>query len=167
MCSSDLRAAIQWTAENITGENLEFLKTLKTVKVMESDNLFLVHSTPKEPDAWHYLLTLNDAEVNFRYFEQKICLIGHSHCPFIVEKQPSGELILHRKLVSFSEAGRYIINVGSVGQPRDRDPRAAYAVLTSDGAEIIRVDYDFGETQEKMKRAGLSVFLIERLEKGI
>ncbi len=165
--NENARAAVQWTIEHITEEHLEFLAKLEILKVMEKDNLCLVHSTPKEPDAWRYIVTLNDAEVNFRYFEQKICLVGHSHAPFIVEKRPSGELILYKNRTTFSEAARYIINAGSVGQPRDRDPRAAYAVLTSGEVEIIRIDYDFRETQRKMREAGLPKFLIERLEKGI
>jgi predicted phosphodiesterase len=160
-------AAVQWTIEHITGENLELLGKLDILKVMEEDNLCLVHSTPKEPDAWHYIFTLKDAGVNFHYFEQKICLVGHSHTPFIVDKHPSGELILYKNRATFSEAARYIINAGSVGQPRDRDPRAAYAVLTSGEVEIIRIDYDFRETQGKMREGGLPGFLIERLEKGI
>ncbi len=165
--NENARAAVQWTIEHITEENLELLKKLDILKVMEKDNLYLVHSTPKEPDAWRYIVTLTDAGVNFQYFKQKICLIGHSHAPFIVEKRPSGELILYKNRATFSEAARYIINAGSVGQPRDRDPRAAYAVLTAGEVEIIRVDYNFRETQRKMREAGLPKFLIERLEKGI
>ncbi|VAX30233.1 hypothetical protein MNBD_NITROSPIRAE03-1445 [hydrothermal vent metagenome] len=165
--NENARAAVQWTIEHITGEHLEFLGKLDILKVMEKDNLCLVHSTPKEPDAWRYIITLNDAGGNFQYFEQKICLAGHSHAPFIVEKRPSGELILYKDRATFSEAARYIINAGSVGQPRDRDTRAAYAVLTEGKVEIIRVDYNFKETQRKMKEAGLPKFLIERLEKGM
>jgi len=165
--NENARAAVKWTQEHITGEHLEVLRRLDIMKLIEAEGLCLVHSTPRRPEAWHYIVTLKDAEVNFLYFEQKICLLGHSHSPFIVEKTPSGELILHRSRVSFSEASRYIINAGSVGQPRDRDPRAAYAVLTSDGVEIVRIDYDIKETQRKMTEAGLPVFLIERLQKGI
>ena len=165
--NENAKAAVQWTIEHITGEHLEFLGKLDILKVMEKDDLCLVHSTPKEPEAWRYIITLNDAGVNFQYFEQKICLVGHSHAPFIVEKRPSGELILHKNRATFSEAARYIINAGSVGQPRDRDPRAAYAVLTEGKVEIIRVDYNFRDTQRKMRKAGLPEFLIERLEKGI
>ena len=161
------RAAALWTRSVISGQNLEFLRTLKLTEVLRGEGLFLVHSTPREPGAWHYIFTLNDAERNFHYFSERVCLLGHSHVPFIVEKKPSGELILFRERAAFSETGRYIVNVGSVGQPRDGDPRAAYAVLTPEGVEIVRVEYEFTETQRKMKQAGLPDFLIERLQRGI
>jgi predicted phosphodiesterase len=161
------RAAVRWTVDNITRQNLEFLKTLDICVVLKDEELYLVHSTPKEPEAWHYILTLDDAYINFHYFEQKVCLLGHSHIPFIVEKGPTGELELHRKAVWFRTTERYIINVGSVGQPRDGDPRASYAIVDSEHAEIVRVEYDYTRTQEKMSNAGLPHFLINRLERGL
>ena len=165
--NENARAAVLWTRGRMSPENIALLRSLDIIKILEPDGLCLVHSTPRRPEAWHYIITLADAEVNFRYFEQKVCLLGHSHTPFIVEKTPAGELVLHRERVRFSVSSRYIINAGSVGQPRDRDPRAAYAVLTPDGAEIVRVDYDIGETQRKMREAGLPAFLIERLGEGV
>ncbi len=165
--NENARAAVQWTIERISREHLELLKGLDIAMALEEDDLYLVHSTPWEPEAWHYIFTLNDAEINFQHFEQKACLLGHSHSPFIIEKGASGELVLYRESALFSGAGRYIINAGSVGQPRDRDPRAAYAVLTDEAVEIVRVEYDLGKTQEKMRRAGLPAALIERLPRGI
>lgn len=160
------RAAVEWTVEHLAKEKFEFLKALKIVKVMEEDDLFLVHSSPKEPDIWHYVTNLYEAYVNFHYFDQKICLVGHSHTPFIIESPPSGKLKIHRSSVQFSKGSRYIVNVGSIGQPRDGDPRAAYALLTTEGVEITRIEYDFRKTQEKMKKAGLPEFLIQRLARG-
>ncbi len=163
----DAKIAVEWTRQQITNSDIEFLETLELVRILERENLFLVHATPMEPEQWKYLLTLYDAETNFQHFEQRICLIGHSHRPIIIERLPSGEMILHRERVTFSDSCRYIINVGSVGQPRDGDPRAAYAMVSDTEVEIVRLEYDFKRTQAKMLRAGLPEFLIERLEKGV
>ena len=130
-------------------------------------NLLLVHSTPKEPAAWHYLMTLWDAEINFHYFDQKICILGHSHQPFVIKRLRSGELVSYRNRATLGTNERYIINAGSVGQPRDRDPRACYVVLEDERIEFVRVAYDIEKTQKKMREAGLPPFLIERLAKGI
>lgn len=160
------RAAIKWTSTVITKQNLDVLKALPLVKVLKKNNVLLVHSTPKEPGVWNYLLTLWDAEINFHYFGQKICFLGHSHYPFIIEHLPSGEMITYKNEAKLGKAERYIINVGSVGQPRDGDPRACYAVITDEEVEIIRVKYDIEKTQKKMHAAGLPLPLIERLARG-
>ncbi|NOY65142.1 MAG: metallophosphoesterase family protein, partial [Nitrospirae bacterium] len=108
------RVAIEWTKEQLDEGDFEFLQSLNIVKVLKKESLFLVHASPKEPDSWNYILSLYDAEINFQYFKERICLIGHSHVPFIIEKLPSGEIVLHREKIEFKESCRYIINVGSV-----------------------------------------------------
>ncbi len=160
------RAAIEWTSTVITEKNLDILRAWPMIKVLKRNNILLVHSTPKEPEEWHYLLTLWDAENNFRYFEQKICLLGHSHYPFIIERLPSGEMVTYKSDAKLGKAERYIINAGSVGQPRDRDPRACYAIISDEKVELRRVKYDVETTQRKMHNAGLPLPLIERLERG-
>jgi len=161
------RAAIEWTKERITPETLQTLKGFQLTKLIKKDSLFCVHSTPKDPDAWNYLLTIEDAEINFHYFQEQFCFVGHSHRPFIVEKLPTGELITYKDNVKINRTSRYIINAGSVGQPRDGDPRAAYALLSEDRIEIIRLPYDIKATQKKMLTAGLPEMLIERLDRGL
>jgi diadenosine tetraphosphatase ApaH/serine/threonine PP2A family protein phosphatase len=128
--------------------------------------MLLVHSTPKEPEEWHYLLSLWDAEINFHYFSNKYCFIGHTHYPFIIERLPSGELVTYKEKASKGEMERYIMNVGSVGQPRDGDPRAGYAIVDDEKMEIVRVLYDIESVQKKMSKAGLPSLLIERLAAG-
>jgi predicted phosphodiesterase len=160
------KAAIQWTREVLTEKNRKHLETLPVSKKMRKGNMLFVHSTPKEPGEWHYLLTLWDAEVNFHYFGERVCVLGHSHVPFVIERLPSGEMITHKAATSLGESERYIINAGSVGQPRDRDPRACYLVLDKDKAEFVRVEYRKEETQRKMHEAGLPLPLIERLSRG-
>lgn len=161
------KAAILWTKEKINKESLEILKTFLISKEIENRKIFLVHSTPKEPEKWHYLLTLWDAEVNFHYFGNKICLLGHSHQPVIIERIPSGEMHVYRDEAKIKESDRYIINVGSVGQPRDGDPRACYAIVDDVSIRLCRVEYDIEKTQSKMRIYGLPSKLIERLSRGV
>ena len=160
------RAAILWTREALTEESRKTLRALPLVKRLRKENTLLVHATPKEPDAWHYLVTLWDAEINFHYFDEQICLLGHSHQPFIIERVPSGEMVTYRNEAPLRKNERYIINAGSVGQPRDRDPRACYVVIDEDRIECVRVEYDREETQRKMHERNLPLPLIERLSRG-
>ncbi len=161
------RAAVLWTRETMKKENASILKGLPISKEIEDKKIFIVHSTPKEPKQWHYLLTLWDAEINFHYFGNKICLLGHSHQPFIIERLPSGEMLTYRGEAKIGETERYIINAGSVGQPRDGDPRACYAVIDDGSVKLQRVEYDIEKTQDKMRMYGLPLPLIERLERGV
>ncbi len=160
------RAAIEWTKETITEKTISILKDLPVSKEIEDSKILLVHSTPKQPEEWHYLLSLWDAEINFHYFENKICLLGHSHRPSIIERLPSGEMIAYRDEAMIGDAERYMINAGSVGQPRDGDPMACYVVIDDESVKLHRVEYDIKKTQDKMRRAGLPVQLIERLARG-
>ena len=161
------KAAILWTRETIKKENVSILKGLPISKAIEGKKIFIVHSTPKEPKQWHYLLTLWDAEINFHYFDSKICLLGHSHQSFIIERLPSGEMITYRSEAKIGETKRYIINVGSVGQPRDGDHRACYAIIDDSSVKLQRVEYDIKKTQDKMRMHGLPLPLIERLERRV
>lgn len=163
----DAQAAIRWTDEALTPENRNALEELPLLKRMEKDDLFLVHGSPYEPEEWHYLLYSMDAMVNFEYFSQRICLVGHSHLPFVMERKPTGGISAYTDAVKLDSACRYIINPGSAGQPRDGDPRASYLLLSDEEAEFVRVPYDIEKTQRKMRAAGLPLPLIERLSRGV
>jgi diadenosine tetraphosphatase ApaH/serine/threonine PP2A family protein phosphatase len=95
-----------------------------------------------------------------------ICFIGHSHRPFIIEMSSSGELKTDKQKMHMTEGSRYIINAGSIGQPRDGDPRACYVLVDEGRIELVRVGYDIQYTQKKMSGAGLPIMLIERLSYG-
>ncbi len=159
-------AAIRWTDDVLTPECRLIMEEYPLVKRLKKENIFLVHGSPKEPEEWHYVLSLWDAEVNFEYFTERICLLGHSHLPFILDRLPSGDMVVFKEEAELGP-NRYIINPGSVGQPRDSDPRASYAVLTEQKAEIIRLPYDIEKTQRKMRDAGLPAPLVERLSRGV
>lgn len=160
------KAAVLWTSKVLTGESRKAIEEFSLVKVMRRQGLFLVHASPMAPEEWHYILTLQDAERNFTFFTERVCLLGHSHWPFIVERLHTGELLTHREEVVLNKESRYIVNVGSVGQPRDKDPRACYALMERGKIRLIRVEYPVQETQRKMKKAGLPEPLIERLSIG-
>jgi predicted phosphodiesterase len=160
------RHAVEWTRDVLTEKNRDILTTFLIIYEESANDMMLVHSTPKDPEDWHYILTLWDAEVNFHHFTNKFCFIGHSHQPFILEKVPSGELITYRDKTGIKEGSRYLVNAGSVGQPRDGDPRAGYALIDERKVEIIRIPYNIKSVQEKMRREKLSETLIERLSTG-
>jgi len=156
--------AIDWTKNVLTEENMEFLKTVSLT--YEGKNIFLVHSSPKDPERWRYLESKESAVINFPYFQQTFCFVGHSHIPFIAEQSYNGKTVMYYKSAEVKEGCRYIINTGSVGQPRDGNPNACYVIFQNNLIEIKRVPYDILLTQKKMSAAGLPNYLINRLAKG-
>jgi len=160
------KIALAWTRGVLTAANREILRTSPLKSEISGMDITLVHATPCEPERWHYLLTLSDAEINFKYMHTDICFIGHSHSPFIIEMSFPGELKTDKQEMYKTEGSRYIINTGSIGQPRDGDPRACYALVDENRIELVRVGYDIQSTQKKMSEAGLPHMLIERLSYG-
>jgi len=161
------RASFFYTRENMKPENLE---TLKKFSISETwDKFTLVHALPKNPESWGYISTLREAEENFAHFETQICLIGHSHRPFIVEmNQEDNANLIAAEHIKIDPICRYIINVGSVGQPRDGNPDACYVIYDYENEEFYfkRVPYDIKAAQEKMKKAQIPGYLVERLSLG-
>jgi diadenosine tetraphosphatase ApaH/serine/threonine PP2A family protein phosphatase len=160
------RNALFWTRGVLTAESVEVLRAAP-LKAEIMKEITLVHATPLGPEKWHYLLTLPDAEINFRYMHTDICFVGHSHRPFIAELSSSGGLTTDKQEMPRKEGSRYIVNTGSIGQPRDGDPRACYAIADEDRIELVRVAYDIKSTQKKMAEAGLPQVLIDRLSYGL
>ncbi|MCX7912982.1 MAG: metallophosphatase family protein [Thermodesulfovibrionales bacterium] len=160
------KESIIWALRNTDADRIKILRTFKISQEIQNKDIFLVHSTPKNPEKWSYLLTFNDAYVNFLHFDEKISFIGHTHVPIIVEKKQSDELITYSQRVKISYDSRYIINVGSVGQPRDGDPRACYCVFDDGLIYFRRIEYDITKTQNKMMKYGLPPYLINRLSYG-
>jgi diadenosine tetraphosphatase ApaH/serine/threonine PP2A family protein phosphatase len=161
------RQAVEWTARQLTPESRAFLESLPFEQVM--DDFTVVHSTPEEPERWDYLTSIGDALRNFPKFRGQACFIGHSHVPIIVAMRANGECAVERRNpLHFVDGERYIINVGSVGQPRDMNPDAAFGIYEDDARkyELCRVPYDVAATQKKIINAGLPYFLAERLERG-
>ncbi len=158
-------AACQWTGQQLSDEDVRFLDSLPLT--LNRGDFTIVHGSPREP-TWEYVLSTQSAKMNFRFFNTRYCLIGHAHVPLVFEL--AGETCLLKELPAELELGenRLIINPGSVGQPRDGDPRAAYAIYDEKVKTIYhhRVAYDIEATQEKMVVYGLPKFLVTRLSYG-
>jgi predicted phosphodiesterase len=151
-----------WTSNILTEENKEFLSSLEFTS--RKDDILFVHSTPSDPPMWHYILSEIDARHELGHFEEKICFIGHSHFPIIFHTNGFSR----KSKLKLEEAQRYIVNVGSIGQPRDGNPKTCFCVYDDNKQEIeyIRLNYDIELTRDKIVRAGLPVFLADRLIKG-
>jgi predicted phosphodiesterase len=163
--------AVRWTSLQLKSEDILFLGELPLV--IENGEFTLAHGSPREP-VWEYVLSSDDAEQNLGYFKTPYCFIGHSHIPMVFEfNSPRSGTKLTFDSDNFGGEikladARLILNPGSVGQPRDRDPRAGYAIYDSDArtVRLFRVEYDIAATQMRMRQAGLPSRLISRLSSG-
>jgi predicted phosphodiesterase len=159
--------AMEWTRSILSQESLKILG--RFAMDYRFDQSHLVHSTPKEPQEWNYIFDLDDAEENFGFVNGQICIVGHSHFPAIIKKFNEKHCFLHEESwTEIEQEFKYIINIGSVGQPRDGSNRACYLIYDTDEkvATLKRLPYDFQKTQAKMKKRGLPQFLIDRLAVG-
>lgn len=161
------RTAAEWTRKELTAENKAFLLSLPLKEKYE--NSVFVHSTPYFPESWDYVTSSSDAALCFESFSAELCFIGHSHIPAVFTLQPDHKIISETpEALSLSEGSRYIINCGSIGQPRDKNPMAAYGIHDSGDKtfQLKRVAYDIQTAQKKILAAGLPEFLAKRLESG-
>lgn len=163
------KIAIEWTEQNLKKENRSYLSALQLKST--KDSLTLVHATPYEPNMWYYITSLEEAAFNFQFFDTQICLVGHTHIPIIIILDKDKELYVHQDThvkMGELEGARYLINVGSVGQPRDRNPKSCYGILDTAKKEFFyrRVSYNIDKAQSKMKKIKMPDFLITRLEEG-
>jgi len=161
------RAAAEWTRERLDDDHRAWLRALPLTH--EVEDATLVHASPESPDEWDYLVTAEDGYGAFAHFASRWCFVGHSHVASAWSLGSSGPDYEPFPTVVTAEAGRrYIVNVGSVGQPRDRDPRAAYAVwdVAAGRVEVRRVAYDVDTARAKIVAAGLPRFLADRLAAG-
>jgi diadenosine tetraphosphatase ApaH/serine/threonine PP2A family protein phosphatase len=154
-------AAARWTVAQLAPEDVEYLRGLLIVQ--RADAFTLVHGSPREP-VWEYLLGPWEARENFSYFPTRFCLVGHSHIPILFEEDGKARSLPERLDLGKE---RLILNPGAVGQPRDGDPRASYAIYDGEGVIYhFRIPYDFGSTQKKMAERGLPPALAYRLRFG-
>jgi len=157
--------AIQWTRQQLTEEDRQWLKELKYIRLVASFQV--VHATLDGPQRWGYVFDRLAAAASFTYQNTAVCFFGHTHVPvaFIRDSVVRGGTYSKFKI----EPGRkYFVNVGSVGQPRDGNPKAAYAIYDMDegSVELRRLDYDISAAQAKIMAAGLPPRLAERLALG-
>lgn len=165
------RLAIAWTTAALTDDNRAYLAALASGPIDIDPYVEICHGTPFDEDV--YVFDDLDALRSIRTSQRQVCLYGHTHVPAAFQLQgdelqligpPRGE----RFRLSLDEAGRYLVNCGSVGQPRDGDPRAAYGILDTDARTltIFRAEYDVATAQSKILAAGLPEVLAQRLGMG-
>ncbi len=168
--NNDARQALFWTRQELTAENQAFLSELPTTMRVE-ETILLSHGSPREP-IWEYLVDVRSAKENFLKYEFSLCLVGHTHLPMIFEwdeQEQNSHIRLPEVGVPVALDGhRMIINPGSVGQPRDGNPNASYAILDTGSWtwEPRRTSYAIEITQERMRARELPVRLIDRLAVG-
>lgn len=162
----DAAAAARWTDEHLSDSSRSYLQELPFEYRWQG--MLLVHASPSSPGAWHYVLSTADAEMEMESYEEPICLIGHSHVPGAFEWGPRGIRYSREDEVPLRDGCRYLVNVGSVGQPRDGDPRASYLIFDDAKAALthVRLDYDIEGAMRRIETAGLPRFLAERLQWG-
>jgi len=153
------KAGVLWNMKNLSKHNLEFIKRFPYS--IENHNALFVHSSPDYPEEFRYLFFPQDAVTSFRYFSQPICFVGHTHHPLIFCEDMSTTKLTKEK--------RFIVNVGSVGQPRDGDWRSCFVVFDTDAWSVsyVRVEYDVKAAQKKIYKAGLPKKLGDRLLVGV
>jgi diadenosine tetraphosphatase ApaH/serine/threonine PP2A family protein phosphatase len=159
---------IRWTQAALSPSSLSFLKSLPERVVI--GDVTLVHGSPRQP-VWEYLLDAQTAQRNFDFFSTPYCFVGHTHLPLLFHLNELEPIPLSGYLspnAAFQLSPRTIVNPGSVGQPRDRDPRAAYAIYDTETHtfEHRRVAYDIASVQHRMRLAGLPSRHIQRLSLG-
>lgn len=158
-------SAIAWTRRQLSETDARWLSSLPLTKTLSG--FTLVHSTLDVPERWGYVFDQLDAESHFTYQRTAICFHGHTHVPLVFEKRR--EVIRTQPAEVHIAAGtKYFINTGSVGQPRDGDPRSSYLIYDMESRTIYfrRVEYDIATAADKNRRAGLPERLAVRLAAG-
>jgi len=164
-------SAIYWTKQNLKKKNMDYLSRLKKGPIIIHDHITLCHGAPFDED--YYIFGEFDAAEAFKYIRTPLCFFGHTHFPYVyTEKDDLVEgtfLLGNSNEIKLEKGVKYLINPGSVGQPRDRNPRASCAIYDSNVKRIkfFRLDYDIEEAQKKIREKDLPLALAERLSLGI
>lgn len=169
----DARRSIEWIQETLTPRSLAFLTSLQESVVVRDANATLAHGSPRNP-VWEYILDLHNASQNFKYFDTRVCMVGHTHLPVTYQLQNVDDNYYDLRLLLPNEsqlvrlATRAIVNPGSVGQPRDHDPRASYAIFDSTNFtwQLRRVTYDISSVQKRIQGFSLPARHAARLLEG-
>ncbi len=162
----DARASIEWMRSALTADSLAFLQALQPR--LEVSGVTLAHASPRQP-ILEYLLDTYSAAENFGAFDTDLCFVGHTHAPVIfTQREHTVDLAIPEADTRVELQARAIANPGSVGQPRDRDPRAAFAIYddADNSWHFQRVDYDIPDVQARMRAHKLPEKHIARLASG-
>ena len=164
------RLAIDWTRDQLSAEDRTFLGNLP-MQAVEDDRLY-VHASANAPEAWHYIIDADDARGHFLHCNAAIAFCGHTHQPALFSATPSGMITTFTpstaEAVALAAERQWLAVVGAVGQPRDGNPAAAWALYDTATREIsyLRAAYDIDTAARKILAAGLPILLAERLYGG-
>ena len=161
------KQAVLWTQKRINLTIHNFLASLRLI--YENEDFVLVHGSLYQPEAFNYMLDFFQASRTFALMRKAICFLGHTHSAGIFIQDEEGRIDYQREeRLKLKEGNRYIVNVGSVGQPRDGNNKASFCVYDTQRREILikRIDYDIKSAQEKILACGLPQFLAARLSGG-
>lgn len=183
------KAAVFWTRAQLTDDDLHWLSELPMRLTIKGANMTIVHATLDSPDAWGYIFDVHNATDNFSYQFTQLCFCGHSHVPVAFSKRPiamgarpieeipawaaeddgSDFNMADMIQIPVEQSVKYLINVGSIGQPRNRDPRASFCIYDTDQKLLTRyrLPYNIQLTQQKIRSVNLPERLAARLERGI
>lgn len=171
--NQDALLAVQWTSKELSPDDKAYLKSLPLTH--RNSEIEMVHGSLFKPEEFHYLMDPVEAKVHFTLQSLPVCFIGHSHFPGFVYQAREGHIQFDegpflnlRKVRRNLRSFKVIVNAGSVGQPRDGNPKASFVIYDSDRQEleIRRVSYEVARAQGKIRQAGLPVRLADRLEEG-
>jgi diadenosine tetraphosphatase ApaH/serine/threonine PP2A family protein phosphatase len=157
--AENARTAALWTRKQLTEDHLQFLRDLPLT--VSYERLLFVHASPNEPSAWEYIMNEWDAALTLQSFSEQICFVGHTHFP--------GIFSIDGRKRSVVRGNRYLINVGSVGQPRDRNPQLSFGIFDSEkwSYKNLRTPYDITTAAQKIIAANLPPALGQRLHLGV
>lgn len=160
------KQAVYWTRDTLKEVNMQFLRELPLVQEID-ENITLVHGSLNFPDLFDYIQTSQDARLSLEKLRTRVCFLGHSHVPVTFFSGPmvSYSMSYEINLKGFEKA---LVNVGSVGQPRDENPKSCFAIYDSEKelVKIVRIEYDIETAGKKILDAGLPEILAERLKFG-
>lgn len=164
------RAAVEFTKKTLTEPDVQWLRSLPMTA--HTEHCALAHGTFARPERFDYIQSTEDADPSLDVLDTAVCFLGHTHVPVSImrlEDSPSETCYSIDREVDLRLARRALVNVGSVGQPRDEDPRACYAVwdTTTGRLALRRVEYDIEREADRIQRAGLPSILAQRLYLGI
>jgi len=167
----DASRAILWTIENLSSDHTEFLKNFDVT--IKKDGILFSHANPYRPLAWYYVDEVEYAARSFARTKEKILFVGHTHVSSVITRKNIFSIIFEmpeeNEVVTVNKDKRQIINCGSIGQPRDGDPRSSYLIYDVEKSviEFYRISYDYERAAEKIRASGLPESLALRLYKGL
>lgn len=161
------KAAIKWTKKQLKFEDFKYLNKFELI--YEEDKFIGVHGSLANPEKFYYINDKNEALINFNCLKKNICFVGHSHRMGTYELKEDGSILYIRsKYIKLNCNAKYIVNVGSVGQPRDGDPKSCLCIYDNvkDDVEFFRLEYDIKKAADKIVLNGLPSWLADRLYEG-